>query len=307
MAANKLIFKDAEIARDAITESQKREIAQLYNDWADEIGQRANYYKRKTTNSSWVSEQQMRELEKQLRATSQQVSNEVYRKIKSNMYVVADAVVQCNTKWLASLGFDEGALSMAFSNVPDSTIRNIVTGQIYDSGWSLSRRIWGDNEKLLKDIYNVVAKGLAENRPIYDIAKNLEAYVRPGAKLPWNLEVDGIKIFKRQVDYNAQRLARTLIQHGYQQSFIATTQNNPFVTEYIWVSNGSRACPLCASRDGQHYKKDELPMDHPNGMCTMVPDVDENIADRLVNWFNSPDGTYPEIDRFAKEFGYTPK
>lgn len=58
--------------------------------------------------------------------------------------------------------------------------------------------------------------------------------------------------------------------------------------------------------DGVHYKKTELPMDHPNGMCTMEPVVVDNIVDQLADWFNSPDGTYPEIDAFAKNFGYNP-
>ena len=59
-----------------------------------------------------------------------------------------------------------------------------------------------------------------ENCSYYEIAKDLESYVRPNARLPWNLRMaDGKKIYKKQIDYNAQRLARTLVQHGYQQSF----------------------------------------------------------------------------------------
>lgn len=305
MAGNSLIFKDAEKARDAILSSQKKEIAALYDKWADEIGERAKYYSHKSTASSVVSERQMRELQKQIRATSQEVSNEVYSMIKKNVYIAADSVVQCNSAWLASLGFDGSTINAAFSSVPDDVVRNLLTGQIYDSGWSLSSRIWGDNENTIKDIYQVMAKGLTENKSIYDIAKELESYVRPGAKLPWNLKMaDGAKIYKKQVDYNAQRLARTLTQHGYQQSFIATTQKNPFITDYIWRSNGSRACELCISRDGQHFSKDDLPMDHPNGMCTMEPNIASNMNDQLTDWFNSPDGTYPEIDAFANNFGY---
>lgn len=304
---NKLIFKDAEVARDAIMASQKKEIAALYESWADEIGERAKYYSHKSTASAPVSERYYRELQKQLRQTSQEVSNEIYKKIKSNIYTVADAVVSDNVKWLESFGFSSDGLNAAFSYVPHEIVQNLITGQIYDSGWSLSSRIWGDNEQTLKDIYQVMAKGLAENKPIYEIAKDLESYVRPSARLPWNLRMaDGKKIYKKQVDYNAQRLARTLVQHGYQQSFIATTQKNPFITEYVWRSNGSRVCDLCKARDGVHYKKTELPMDHPNGMCTMEPVVVDNIVDQLANWFNSPDGTYPEIDEFAKNFGYTP-
>lgn len=300
-----LIFKDAEAAKAAIMASQQKEIAKLYEDWADEIGERAKYYSHKSTASAPVSERYYRELQKQLRQTSQEVSNEIYKKIKSNIYTIADAVVSDNVKWLESFGFSSAGLNAAFSYVPHEIVQNLITGQIYDSGWSLSSRIWGDNEQTLKDIYQVMAKGLAENKPIYEIAKDLESYVRPSAKLPWNLRMaDGKKIYKKQVDYNAQRLARTLVQHGYQQSFIATTQKNPFITEYIWRSNGSRVCDLCKARDGVHYKKTELPMDHPNGMCTMEPVVAEDMIDQLADWFNSPDGTYPEIDAFAGNFGY---
>lgn len=312
--ANELIFKDAEEARDAIMASQKEEIAKLYEDWADEIGERAKYYSHKSNASAPLSERYYKELQKQIKQTSHEVSNEVYSKIKKNMYTIADAVVADNIKWLESFGFSAEGLNAAFSYVPDEVVRNLITGQIYDSGWSLSARIWGDNEQTLKDIYQVMARGIAENKPIYEIAKNLESYVRPSAKLPWNPilamkntktgEIEYKRIYKKQVDYNAQRLARTLAQHSYQQSFIATTQKNPFITEYIWHSNGSRPCELCQSRDGVHFAKDELPMDHPNGMCTMEPTVAEDMIDQLADWFNSPDGTYPEIDEFAGNFGY---
>lgn len=306
--ADKLIFKDAEKARDAIMASQKEEIAKLYESWADEIGERAKYYSLKSNASAPVSERYYRELQKQLRATSQEISNEIYNKIKNNMYTISDAVIADNVNWLKSFGFSADGLNAAFSYVPDSVVRNLITGQIYESGWSLSKAIWSDNEKALKDIYQVMAKGLAENKPIYEIAKELEAYVNPSRRLPWNLTAnDGVRIYKKQVDYNAQRLARTLVQHSYQQSFIAATKNNPFITEYVWISNGSRVCELCMSRDGQHYKKDELPMDHPNGMCVMEPVVADDMVDKLADWFNSPDGTYPEIDEFAGNFGYEVK
>lgn len=313
---NRLIFANAEKARDAITESQKKEIAKLYQQWADEIGERAKYYSRKSTSSSVVSERQMKELKKQLTETSHQVSNEVYKNIKSGIYTVSDAVVKDNVAWLKQFGFSEAGLNAAFSSVPDQIVRMLVTGQIYEGSWNLSSRIWSDNESTLKTAYQIVAKGMAENRPIYDIAKELEKYVQPGAAKKWNPyimmkntktgEWERKKIYKRQVDYNAQRLARTLVQHGYQQSFIAVTEKNPFVLSYQWSANGSRPCPLCQDRDGQIYEKGDLPMDHPNGQCTMIPVIDDNMSDKLADWFNSPDGTYPDIDEFAKGLGYVP-
>lgn len=305
MAVNPLIFKNAEKVRDSITESQKKEIANLYNDWANEIAKMAEYYKHKTTASAPLSERYYRELLGQLRQTSQEVSNEVYKGLKQSMYLVSDAVVKDNVEWLQKFGFSKDGLNAAFSYVPDSVVRSIVTGQVYDSGWSLSRRIWGDNEQTMKDLYRIVGGGIAKQTPIYEISKQLEKYVRPEAAKQWNLtDKDGKKIYPRQVDYNAQRLARTLVQHSYQQAFTAVNEKNPFVIDYVWNANGSRVCELCLSRDGQHFKKDELPLDHPNGMCTMEPNIDDNMADKLVEWFNSEDGTFPEIDEFAKQFGY---
>lgn len=305
MATNPLIYKNAEKVRDSITESQKKAIAQLYNDWAKDIAKMAEYYKNKTTASSPLSERYYKELMEQLTKTSHEVSNEIYKGLKQSMYIVSDAVIKDNAEWLQKFGFPKDGLNAAFSYVPDSVVRSIVTGQVYDSGWSLSKRIWGDNEQTMQDLYRIVAGGVAKQTPIYDIAKQLEKYVKPEAAKQWNLtDKDGRKIYPRSVDYNAQRLARTLIQHSYQQAFTAVNEKNPFVIDYIWNANGSRVCELCLSRDGQHFKKDELPLDHPNGMCVMEPNISENMTQQLVDWFNSDDGTYPEIDEFAKQFGY---
>ena len=305
MPANPLIFKDAEKARDALLVSQKKEIAALYQQWADEIGERADYYAHKSTASSVVSERQMRELQKMMEETGKQVANEVYNDITRNLYTVADSVVRCNNEWLASLGFNPGTVDAVFNYVPDDIVRNIVSGQIYDSGWSLSSRIWSDNEDTMKQAYQIVAGGVAQNKPMYEIAKDLEKYVSPSAAKPWNLRApDGKKIYPKDVDYNAQRLGRTLVQHGYQQSFVATTQKNPFITDYIWIANGSRVCEFCQEMNGKHFPKDDLPLDHPNGMCTMVPDVVDDLTGQLADWFNNEDGTYPEIDNFASNFGY---
>lgn len=305
---NRLLMKDAEEARDAITKKQQREIRKLYSDWAKEVGERAEYFKNKTTPSSALAEQQLRILQNQLTETSRQVSNEINNKIVSNMYLMADSVVKSNEKWLESLGFTNlNKVSASFTSVPDQQVRRLITGQVYKSGWSLSKAIWSDNEKALKDIYSIVASGLAQNRPIYDIAKNLEAYVNPNRKLNWNLMMeDGRRIYKKSVDYNAQRLARTLVQHSYQASFVAVTKDNPLITSYKWVANGSRVCPLCMDMDGRIFPKDDLPLDHPNGMCTMEPIIDDNYLDRLADWITNPEGSDPELDEFSKNFGYNP-
>ena len=131
---NRLLMKDAEEARDAITKKQQREISKLYSDWAKEVGERAEYFKNKTTPSSVLAEQQLRILQNQMTETSRQVSNELNNKIVSNMYLMADSVVKSNAKWLESLGFTNlDKVSAAFTNVPDQQVRRLITGQVYQS------------------------------------------------------------------------------------------------------------------------------------------------------------------------------
>ena len=311
-----LLFEDAAKAKDAIMASQQKEIKKLYDEWAEDIADKAKFYSHKTNVSAAVSERYYKELYAQIKEQSNLIGKEIQGIITSNMYTVADSVVASNVAWLKSFGFSESGLNAAFSYVPNDVVQRLTTGQVYQGGWNLSQRIWSDSQQTQKDVYQVMARGLAEQKSIYEISKDLEAYVKPSARLPWNPvlpmkntktgKIERQRIYKNQVDYNAQRLARTLTQHSYQQSFIATTKDNPFITEYIWHSNGSRVCPLCKARDGARYKKTELPMDHPNGMCIMEPVVAGDMVDQLADWFNSPDGTYPEIDAFAGNFGYNP-
>lgn len=299
----KLNFADAEKAKQKVTATQQQEIKKLYENVANKIADKAKKLS-KNPDSSFKAKQ-AKELQKQLEAALNECSVELNELINRNLYIVSDAVVGDTKAWLKELGFPENGIDAALSSIDVDAVNRVITGQIYESGWSLSSAIWTANQQIQKDAYQVVAAGMAENKGIYYIAKDLEKYVRPETRKSWNLRApDGKLIYPKQVDYAAQRLARTLTQHAYQQTFVSTTKNNPFILEYVWIANGSRVCDLCKERDGQHYKKDELPLDHPNGMCVMDSVQDPDLENKLADWFNSPDGFYPEIDDFARNFGY---
>ena len=304
-STNADIFKYSTAIRDSITKEQEQYITDLYKQWSEDVQKQAEWYANHGTPSAPLSSMYYNKLYSQMQQQSKEISNSIYTNIKNGMFKVSDAVVKDAADWMSGFGFNKKGLDAAFSYIPQSTVNALVTGSVYGGpgSWSLSSAIWGDNEKALRDIYSIVAQGVAEQMPIDRIAKKLSQYVSPTKQFQWS-GPNGIKIYKHAVDYNAQRLARTLVQHTYQQSFVAATKDNPFVLEYVWLANGPRVCPICADRDGAHFKKDKLPLDHPNGMCTMEPVVDDKMVDKLANWVNDPDGTYPEIDEFAKNFGY---
>lgn len=305
MPVNHDIFKYAMAVRDSVTKEQQEYIESAYKKWSDDVLKQAEHYSKLTTGSSPISQAYYQQLYKQIQAQSKEIANGVYTNITNGMAHVSDAVVKDAVNWMSGFGISKKGLDAAFSYIPQSTVNSLITGSVYGKpgSWSLSSAIWGDNEKTLKDVYSIMSQGIAAQMPIEDIAKKLSQYVSPTKQLSWT-GLNGMRIYKHAVDYNAQRLARTLVQHTYQQSFVAVTKDNPFVLEYVWLSNGPRVCPICADRDGAHFKKDKLPLDHPNGMCTMEPVVDDKMVDKLANWLNDTDGTYPEIDAFASKFGY---
>lgn len=292
----KLDFTNAELVRKTLTEEQQKQIIKLYRDLAKEIAKEAQKAPRVPSDS--LRKQYLKDLARQINAELDSMRGKVQQTVERNMWQAAHAVVDDNLKFLRSVGMP---IEGAFSHVPADTVRAVATGKLYEGNWTLSRQLWKQSVHTQRDVNTVVAKGIAANKSTYDIAKDLEKYVNPSARKEW----DWSKVYPgtaRKVDYNAQRLARTMVSHAYQQAFVRTTHDNPFVVAYRWeASGGSRTCPICEERDGQLFDKDDLPLDHPNGMCTftaVIEDSMEKIADRIADWALGEDD--PELDLYAE-------
>lgn len=292
----KLNLKTAETTRVQLTQKQQKQIQTLYKNASKEIAKKAKQAPK--VSSDALKKQYFEVLKSQLEEQLNKISAELDPTITSNMKAVASAVVESNLSYFKNVGLPvEGALS----HVPDEVVKAIATGQVYEGKWSLSKALWKDHMKTQYNVNNVIAQGVAENKSAYDIAKDLEKYLNPDSAKEW----DWSKVYpgsSKKIDYNAQRLARTLVSHAYQQAFVKTTQNNPFVSKYQWLSaGGARTCQICADRDGKYFGKYELPLDHPNGMCTFVAVTEQSmveVADRIADWaYGAKD---PELDKWVE-------
>lgn len=301
---NKLSFANSEQVRLSLSKAQEKQIATMYSNLSKEISKEIKALSGRTNVSSVMRTSYLKTLQKQLNEESRLIHKRLLSSLPSNMKQVAEAVVKDNVDFAKSIGL---SITGAFSNVPTDIVSRIVTGKVYDSNWTLSKALWSSNSRVQSDVNTVIAKGIALNKPSIDIAKDLEKYVDPKAKKDWEWS----KVYpntNKRVDYSAQRLARTLTSHAYQQALVETTKPNPFVTGLEWQSAGihGRTCELCMSRDGVVFSKFDLPLDHPMGLCTFLAVIPEagNIGDRLADWYNNPSGTYPDIDGYAKALGY---
>lgn len=305
MAKAKLELASVDSLRVQLTQRQEKEIRSLYQKEADRIAKEAE--KLPKTISGALRKQYLSKLQEQLNTEIENLNQRISETIEENMETITTSMVDSNKEFLEGVSFPvEGA----FSKVPSDVIESIVSGKLYGGKWSLSKAIWNTTAKTQKDISKVVAVGIAANKSAYDIAKDLEKYVSPSAKKDWEWS----KVYpgtNKKVDYNAQRLARTMVSHAYQQSLLRTTQKNPFVEGYRWLISNShgRTCELCKERAEQNqyglgagvFPKDKLPLDHPNGMCTqevVFTSSMEDIASRIASWAKG--GSDPELENFAK-------
>ena len=283
---NEFKLGNAEKLRDRLTKEQEQEIANTYKQVADKVKKKLKSIPNNGTATSALKKQQLQQLKKLLDSEYKSMRDKIGKQIEQKAKETTQGPINAAKEFAKKLGFVK--LEGSYASVPNDVISSIVTGQVYDGDWSLSSALWKDVQHKQKDINKVIADGVSMNKSAFDIAKDLEEYVDPKAKKSW----DWKKVYpgvSSKIDYSAQRLARTMPAHAYQQSLEATVKNNPFIDGYIWHSGtGKRTCEICRERDGKFFAKGKLPMDHPNGRCTFITKGQSmmDISDRLADWVN---------------------
>ena len=283
---NEFKLGNAEKLRDRLTKEQEQEIANTYKQVADKVKKKLKSIPDNGTATSALKKQQLQQLKKLLDSEYKSMRDKIGKQIEQKAKETTQGPINAAKEFAKKLGFVK--LEGAYAGVPNDVISSIVTGQVYDGDWSLSSALWKDVQHKQKDINKVIADGVSMNKSAFDIAKDLEEYVDPKAKKSW----DWKKVYpgvSSKIDYSAQRLARTMPAHAYQQSLEATVKNNPFIDGYIWHSGtGKRTCEICRERDGKFFAKGKLPMDHPNRRCTFITKGQSmmDISDRLADWVN---------------------
>lgn len=326
----KFSLKNSEQVRNSITERQQKEIYNMYYQIYQDVSKKIQRYGKD------MRIQNLLLLKRNIVYHMKQISQDIKDGVVTNMNIIAEAVVEDARTFLKYCGFKDSDIHNAFEYVPNQIVDAIVTGNVYQDGWTLSKAIWGSQKRIQDNLDRIIAIGTKQGKSAYEVAQDIEQYVLPSASKPshtissWRYatSVDvsagrakssGEKIYDTfyfgRVDYNAQRLARTLISHAYQQSFMQVNENDPFVVGYRWLTSNfhGRVCKVCRDRATQNryglgvgvFPKDQLPLDHPNGMCTfeaVMSDSMLSISDKIARWYNSPSGTYPDIDRYALDF-----
>lgn len=159
-------------------------------------------------------------------------------------------------------------------------INQMIQGNIYHDGKGLSDRIWDTAKTSGNKMSIAINSCIAQGMGAAEMSQNLKEFAM-GGHHTWSRNKireklgDGYarKYGSGGLDYEALRLARTTLTHQAQISVINSSKVNPYLQFVKWHSDhqAGRTCQQCIDRDGQLFKIDEVPLDHPNGMCWIQP------------------------------------
>ena len=289
-----------------LTLEQQRELLNLYDDAIEELAKKAAVSKDKPLAQRWLLDYQ-----KELKKAREELVKELNKSIRGFTTRAAklgtEVERQIMSKTFKLAGIDTGPhFTEMFSIVQDKVVKDIISGRLYKDNKTLSSRIWNYGKEFEKDIQYTIAQAILEKKSAIELARDLEKYVLEPVKRPttWGKAYPSLK--DKRVDYNAMRLARTSINHAYQTSSIQSSNMNPFVEGIEWRSAmiHGRTCEVCMERHGQIFPKDDVPLDHPNGLCTMIPYIPKSlneVADELKDWLNG--GTNKKLDEWYNKYG----
>lgn len=297
------MVEEAQKRRIYLTTEQKKRIVYMYKEISAELNKRLKKANPKSLNERWLED-----FQKQFKKEIKEVNKILKKDIENTMYNVSSTATNIQMNFLEMVDTKykinhRETFSNMFSKIPKQAVEELINGDFYKDGKGLSHRIWFSGEKANADFDYIIQKGLAEKKSVYDLANDLVSFVNPNAKREWDFN----KIYpgvSKNIEYNSFRLAVTSISHAYQLSMKRSCKTNPFVEGIQWHTSNShrRPCGICEGREGKIYSPDELPMDHPNGICYFIPVINksmEDIGSELHDWVHG--GSNSKLDNWYNE------
>ncbi|BFK81484.1 hypothetical protein I3900191A7_16290 [Clostridium baratii] len=299
------LCKRAQDEKIKLSKKQEQQIKDIYKELYIETSKKISKLDPKSLKHRYLEEVK-KTYEEAIRKYNSKIKNIIKGNINKSSSIANDVQLnffeKINEKYSLEM---KDTFKKMFGKVPEEAVKEILFGRAYKDRQGLSERIWKDTRAFDKDINYIISKGIADKKSLIDIAKDLEKYVKTSAKRDsdWSSCYPNCR---QKVDYNAQRLARTAVNHAFQQAQIRSCKKNPYVEGIQWLTSNShsRTCDLCKDRDGVIYKVDDVPLDHPNGLCTTIPVIEKSldaIGQELKDWIDGSNNS--TLDNWLNEYG----
>lgn len=313
-------FRDRMMAATRVVRSEetalKRRIAALYASCARDMGKEVAHY-----GADSLTGRRAQALQESMRAYVKALWQDVRGLAEDAIRKGAEIGIETQSGMLGDALHGVGittrqSFASMFARTQDEAVASVLNGSIYAGKRAgLSRRIWNNEALLGGQIEQLIASAVAQGRGATQLARDLEAFVKPDAMMPdnWNDIYEGLP-FAFHVDYNAKRLAVSALNHSYFQGAILAGRENPYAEFLHWELSRSHeiydVCDTYMEHDeglGKgNFALDNAPLPHPFCKCTWYIDCDkslEEIGEELGEWLAGAEN--PKLERAFGEWKTT--
>lgn len=218
---------------------------------------------------------------------------QLYPNIKDNMMESSIIQRQVILDFVDQVAKDRKLSEIVKHNIDsysNTVVKNLIAGEYYKDGKTLSKRLWNLTLDNGNKIDEFIKMNIASGANARKLANDLELLINPNNRIVTNNFKAGFNSYK--ISYQAQRLARTSITHAATETQIQNAKKNPFSKGLRWNLSASHSArmhgktDICDDYNGQIFKPEETPLQHPNCLCYFteeVADIDDAIV-RINKW-----------------------
>lgn len=234
---------------------------------------------------------------------------QLYPNIKDNMMESSIIQRQVILDYVDQVAKDRKLSEIVKHNInsySNSVVKNLVAGEYYKDGKTLSKRLWNLTSDNSNKIDEFIKMDIASGANARKLANDLELLINPNNRIVTNNFKAGFNSYK--ISYQAQRLARTSITHAATETQIQNAKKNPFSKGLRWNLSASHSTrmhgktDICDDYNGQIFKPEETPLQHPNCLCYFteeVADIDDAIV-RINKWVEGNEDR--ELESWSTDF-----
>ncbi len=270
---------------------------------------------------SSITSFQYSQLQRQLMAGVNQINVVLAGQIHTVVRTGFQTYAKIETRYL----IDSVRRAGAVTAIPPVLIRQFYTGlnerlvedivrRVFANGYSFSTRVWNAAMDFNTQINQVVSTGVAMNRDVLSIARDINVYVRDGKLRLMERygslirgQSDFIRRIHLKVDYRALRLVRSELTASLQNASVQAGEANPaglHLYDWVRVNNEEWGCVCPELEENSPYRTESVPgYPHSNCMCQVRPRLMNNnvfVAD-LQRWVAGAD--VPYIGDWAARLG----
>lgn len=295
------------------------DLHQVYLDAADQVVEKLKQLDITGKGESATAEA-MRQLEKLLRDTGKSIAGKTEDIISDTIQDLPNisnddhlAYIKDAIKLSGTDAIDFKIIDKMYGQL-NRTLIDLTYSRLQQDGYYFSDRIWGFPgsetqpylpglaDDYLASIKSIINTGFAQGRDVFQIAKDLQVYLKDGKielMKRYGELIRGSGEFARRIpkniDWRAIRLARSEMYISLRETAIMQGKLNPAVRNnervYKWnLTSGVVHCEKCIrDYNGSPYTERELPpFEHPNCLCYITLELiprDQFVQD-ITDWGN---------------------